>query len=228
MKKLITVFFSLAISITLNALPETFESYPAGQHDNGDVFDVIYGTAIADSYLVDDQGVNGTNGFLFITNWSKASNGGTFLGALTSLDNVDFTNASISIEAKYENHFTTKVTDVTTTDTKLQIMIKGANNDIWQTGKQTITSDYSTLTFSLTDNMTKIPDDPDGGEELAKALENVTDYRLIFSNDVPADAPLTHQRLYIDNINLVPEPSAYALLAGLLSLGWINIKRRIR
>ena len=225
MKKLITVFFSLAISITLNALPENFESYPAGQHNNGDVFNLVFGDAYADAYVMDDQGVDGTNGFLFATSWSKGTDGGTFLGALKNLDNVNLTNASISLDTKYLNHFTTEVTAETSADTELKIMITGANEDIWETGKQTITSDYSTLTFSLTDNMTKI-DNSSGGEVLAEALENVINYRLIFSNDA-ADT-LTHQHLYIDNISLVPEPSAYALLAGLLSLGWISIKRRIR
>lgn len=60
-------------------------------------------------------------------------------------------------------------------------------------------------------------------------LENITGYQFVFGYASSASNEAS-QTVSLHNITFssVPEPSAYALLAGLLSLGWISIKRRIR
>ena len=212
MKKLIALFSSLAVSITLSAQTETFESYSPG-FSNNDIF-TGFGTAYSEAYVTDTEGVDGTNGFFFISNWAN----GTFFGGIKNLNNADLTAVtSISLDARYVENQGTIVAD-----TQLRIGILGENGDIWESANMALTSDYSTLTFTLSE-MSKAANHT-GSDSLADALASAADYRLIYSNAGISGV----QDLHIDNISFVPEPSTYALLVGILALGLVGIKRSIR
>lgn len=69
-----------------------------------------------------------------------------------------------------------------------------------------------------------------GHTEVATAAPNLTNLFLQGANLPPASSPTSDHReyYYYDNITAVPEPSTYAALLGLATLGLVMLRRRLR
>lgn len=225
MKKLITVFFSLAISITLNAqsIYDDFESYT--DTSNLKATWKGFGNALNGQYsLTETNGKNNSKAAEYKVDWTA----GTFFGAqlvVGSTAGEDYSDAlKVSVDVKFENETIEGLND-TATDTTFKFQMRDMNNTVYQTNYSPITSSFTNFEFEINNENMSFSE---GTESitLEQVASNLQDFRFIVLNDDGAGV----QNIYFDNFNVssVPEPSVYALLAGLLSLGWISIKRRIR
>ena len=222
MKRLIALFSSLAVFITLNAQSvfDDFESFA----DDADLKTEWTGFGLAlngEIYLSPAGGTSATQAAIYVANW----NNGAFFGAQNPQGGADFSGSTaITVDARAITN--TFFNQPATQNTGFRIGIEGQNGDIWESNvNQSITSTtFSTFTFSISEaEMSKSKNDT--GTGLANALASVTDFRFIFNNSGSGV-----QDILLDNFTVtgVPEPSTYALLVGILVFGLVGIKRNIR
>jgi len=222
MKRLIALFSSLAVFITLNAQSvfDDFESFT----DTADLKTEWKGFGLAlngEIYLSPSGGTNATQAAIYVGNW----NNGSFFGAQNPQGGADFSGSTtITVDARAITN--TFFNLPASQNTEFRIGIEGQNGDIWESNvNQSITSTtFSTFTFSISEaEMSKSTNAT--GDGLANALASVTDFRFIFNNSGSGV-----QDILLDNFTVtgVPEPSTYALLVGILVFGLVGIKRNIR
>ena len=223
MKRLIALFSSLAVFITLNAQSvfDDFESFT----DDADLKTEWTGFGLAlngEIYLSPAGGTSASQAAIYVGNW----NNGTFFGAQNPQGGADFSGSNaITVDARAITN--TFFNQPATQNTGFRIGIAGQNGDIWESDvNQSITSTtFSTFTFSIAEaSMSKVVNTTGSGS-LDNALASVTDFRFIFNNSGGGV-----QDILLDNFTVtgVPEPSTYALLVGILVFGLVGIKRSIR
>ena len=223
MKRLIALFSSLAVFITLNAQSvfDDFESFA----DDADLKTEWTGFGLAlngEIYLSPAGGTSASQAASYVGNW----NNGTFFGAQNPQGGADFSGSTtITVDARAITN--TFFNQPASENTGFRIGIAGQNGDIWESDvNQSITSTtFSNFAFSISEaSMSKVVNTTGTGS-LDNTLASVTDFRFIFNNSGSGV-----QDILLDNFTVtgVPEPSTYALLVGILVFGLVGIKRNIR
>ena len=238
MKKLITVFFSLAalaVFTSLNAQTD-FSNYndDFSSYANQEAFEEAwegYGYAMRSDVLQFD-GDNQPYAE-FVMEW--APNTIAANNQVTARQHFGvFTNKNgIAATSEDQGFILSLSMDVGTNPLPL---LSGGAAEPQSIRLEILTTDE---TFSYSKNVTEgitgiqeyefAVNQGDKPDDKSLDLENITGYQFVFGYASNA-SDVASQTVSLHNITFssVPEPSVYALLAGLLSLGWISIKRRIR
>ena len=243
MKKLITVFFSLAalaVFTSLNAQTDfssyndDFSSYPssASFSDTWKAFgnSMFHG----EYYLKYENGA--VIGAEFQPDWKSTQTVNEtkhyyYFAVLQKMTAINTTAEDTGFSMKLQMNPGTNPFPGVDQNIRLELFYKKPGeqaNTLFNYGLSTNTHEIGNDTGSQ--ELEFLVDRGDANGDNTLNFDNITGYQFVFGYDSDAGVGIGEQAILLENITFssVPEPSAYALLAGLLSLGWISIKRRIR